>query len=1010
MRNRQDISGYLKDIARVYSTGKATEHSYRAALKDLLAASEASLTVINEPKRIDVGAPDYIVERETVPIGFVEAKDVEVDLDQLDARSQKQLNSYKAALPNLILTNYLEFRWYVGGDEIDRAVLGDVYRGKLRLEAPAIDDVASLLTRFTQVTTLTIRSPQQLSQKMAGMAKQIAYLIRKSLTSAEPSLSLQTQMQAFERTLIPNLTVQDFADMYAQTLAYGLFAARVSYTGEVTGFSWKNAFWNIPKTNPFLRKMFQEIASDMDDRVVWLVETLSTLLAHADMKAILEDFGRSTRQEDPVVHFYETFLAAYNPQERQRRGVYYTPEPVVSYIVHSVGQLLKERFGRPAGLADTNTMLLDPATGTGTFLYFIIREIYDALESQRGTWDTYVRKHLLPRIFGFELLMAPYAVAHMKLGIELKETGYKFSDEGRLGVYLTNTLEETARSSDVLFAQFIAEEAEAAAEIKRDKPIMVVLGNPPYSYESANTGKWIKDLVRDYYQVDGTQLDERNPKGLQDDYVKFIRFGQWRIEQSGSGILAFVTNHGYLNNPTFRGMRQQLLNCFTDIYILNLHGNSRIQEACPDGSSDQNVFDIQAGVSIGIFVKDADRTGDGKIHYHDVWGLRAAKYEWLLDHEIKNTDWQEVYPQSPFYLFVPQNRALADEYEEGWSVKQIFPVNVVGIVTGQDSKTVAVTLREGHALADAHKLPNETVKPVLYRPFDNRFLVYHNSVIDRMRTDVMNHMLLGDNLALVTSRVTKGETFKHVQVTINLVEKICMSPKTSNNGFVFPLYLYSKMEDTLFSLADDSSWPLSGKGRRPNLSPLFVQKLTDKLGIQFVTEGKGDLQRTFGPEDVLHYAYALFHSPTYRERYADFLGIDFPRLPLTSDIDVFQKLVKIGSALVDLYLMRSTEAGSLMTTYPVRGNNEVASGYPQYTASDQRVWINQEQYFEGVPEEVWEFHVGGYQVPSKWLKDRRGRQLSFDEVLYYQHIVVALAETIRLMGEIDRAIPEWPIR
>ena len=341
----------------------------------------------------------------------------------------------------------------------------------------------------------------------------------------------------------------------------------------------------------------------MDERVAWLVETLSALLAHADMDAILENFGHSTRQEDPVVHFYETFLAAYNPQERERRGVYYTPEPVVSYIVRSVDHLLKEKFHRPTGLADTNTMILDPATGTGTFLYFVIREIYEALENQRGTWDTYVRNHLLPRVFGFELLMAPYTVAHMKLGIELREMGYTFRDEGRLGVYLTNTLEETARASEAMFSQFIAEEADAATAVKRDRPIMVVLGNPPYSGHSANKGKWIDGLVRDYYFVDGQPLGERNPKWLQDDYVKFIRFGEWRINQTGEGVLAFVTNHGYLDNPTFRGMRQQLMQTFTDIYIIDLHGSARKKETAPDNSADENVFDIMQGIAIGIFVK-----------------------------------------------------------------------------------------------------------------------------------------------------------------------------------------------------------------------------------------------------------------------------------------------------------------------------------------------------------------------------------------------------------------------
>ena len=417
--------------------------------------------------------------------------------------------------------------------------------------------------------------------------------------------------------LLPDLSDPDFSDMYAQTISYGLFAARVGHAQNSGGeaFTRRTAGTYIPATNPFLKRLFNTIVeTDAVSKIDWAIDDLVLLLSKVDMGSILEDFGRRTRQEDPVVHFYETFLAAYNAALRKSRGVYYTPEPVVSFIVRSLDAILKEKFDLPLGLADntrdpvTNkprVQILDPATGTGTFLYEVVKQIYRNLEEMgmANQWDSYVSENLLDRLFGFELLMAPYAIAHLKLGLQLQELGYKFKGKQRLGIYLTNTLDEALKKSEILFGQFVAQEANEASVIKRDTPVMVIVGNPPYSYQSTNTGDWISGLVRDYYQVDGLPLDERNPKGLQDDYVKFIRFGQWRIDRTGSGILAFITNHGYLDNPTFRGMRQSLDKTFDEIYIMDLHGNSKKKEVAPDGSPDKNVFDIQQGVAVAIMVK-----------------------------------------------------------------------------------------------------------------------------------------------------------------------------------------------------------------------------------------------------------------------------------------------------------------------------------------------------------------------------------------------------------------------
>ncbi|MCY3832403.1 MAG: N-6 DNA methylase, partial [Chloroflexi bacterium] len=600
------VRDYLTEIQAEYKTSMAGEHAYRPALKTLLESADANLQAVNDPSRTEIGMPDFVVLRQpgNVPIGIVEAKDIGNQLSRTE-RSE-QIKRYLAQ-GNLILTNYLEFRWYVNGEKIETVRIARLSKGKIVRVQKHYGGLTDMLRRFAQQTTQSVNSAQELAERLARSAQFIAHFIEKDLKSDTPSANLQNQMAAFQKTLLPDLDIPSFADMYAQTLAYGLFASRVNYPGDPASFSLRGAAEDIPHTNPFLRDLFYHSRFDIGRRLTWMAESLVEILRHTDMDSILAHFGQRTQQTDPVVHFYETFLSAYNPTLRETRGVYYTPEPVVKYIVRSVDHILKTRFNRPRGLADENALILDPAAGTGTFLYFVIEQIKEAFAGQQGLWKSYVEKHLLPRVFGFELLMAPYTVAHMNLSLQLKEAGYEFKEGERLGIYLTNSLEEAVEAPPLPFAEFIADEANTAAEIKRDKPIMVVLGNPPYSYDSQNKGKWISDLVRDYYFVDGEPLGERNPRGLQDDYVKFIRFAQWRIEQTGEGVLAFITNNSYLDAPTFRGMRQHLLNCFDSIYVLNLHGSAK-RKTITDGETDANVFDIQQGVSIILLIKTTTPT------------------------------------------------------------------------------------------------------------------------------------------------------------------------------------------------------------------------------------------------------------------------------------------------------------------------------------------------------------------------------------------------------------------
>jgi type I restriction-modification system DNA methylase subunit len=606
---------YLKSIQK--NLQKGSERSHYPALKNLIDDPLHGVDAVIEEKGNKAGIPDFTVKRRELLVGYIEAKDVGIDLKQIE--KTEQLQRYLEAFPNLVLTNYLEFRWYVEGKCRQTEVLADLLTnvGDGKLQIKNADKVAALLDQFLNYSGEIISKPEDLARQMARLTKAIRLATTTALDEEDNKGELHQLKQGFSEVLLPDLSDPDFADMYAQTISYGLFAARVGHAQNSDGetFTRRTAGTYIPATNPFLKRLFNTIVeTDAVSKIDWAIDDLVLLLSQVDMGSILEDFGRRTRQEDPVVHFYETFLAAYNAALRKSRGVYYTPEPVVSFIVRSLDAILKEKFDLPLGLADntrdpvTNqprVQILDPATGTGTFLYEVVKQIYRNLEEMgmANQWDSYVSENLLDRLFGFELLMAPYAIAHLKLGLQLQELGYKFKGKQRLGIYLTNTLDEALKKSEILFGQFVAQEANEASVIKRDTPVMVIVGNPPYSYQSTNTGDWISGLIRDYYQIDGLPLDERNPKGLQDDYVKFIRFGQWRIDRTGSGILAFITNHGYLDNPTFRGMRQSLDKTFDEIYIMDLHGNSKKKEVAPDGSLDKNVFDIQQGVAVAIMVK-----------------------------------------------------------------------------------------------------------------------------------------------------------------------------------------------------------------------------------------------------------------------------------------------------------------------------------------------------------------------------------------------------------------------
>ena len=1050
------IKTYLQAIESALKAGNSTEHTHRPALKSLLEAiAGKDVQAINEPKQIACGAPDFIVVRGTVPLGYVEAKDVGLNLEKIEGTPQ--LLRYRESLSNLILTDYLEFRWYLDGELRLHAELPRPGKdGRIRWNEDAASQVAQVLKQYLQADIPLKSTPKELATRMAGLAKLIRELIELTFKAEGHEGELHAQLAAFRQVLIESLSTEQFADMYAQTLCYGLFAARCNSPAK--GFTRQIAANALPRTNPFLRKLFNTIAGpDLDERIAWAVDQLADLLARADMAAILEDFGQRTRREDPVVHFYETFLAHYDPKMREARGVYYTPEPVVGYIVRSVDALLQRDFKLRDGLADSSKVrwktlkvatehgkrksstriteiepwvhkvqILDPATGTGTFLYAVIQKIRERFDGNAGAWPGYVAEHLLPRLFGFELLMAPYAVAHMKLGLELEQTGYDFSSDQRLGVFLTNTLEEAHEMSKLPgFSSWLAEEANAAADVKKDAPVMVVLGNPPYSGHSANKGKWIEGLMAEYKRSPELKKPAQ-AKWLSDDYVKFMRFAQWRIEQTGHGVLGFVTNHGYLDNPTFMDMRSSLLRTFDEIYLLDLHGSSKKKEKAPDGSKDENVFDIQQGVAIGLFIRrqNGAHTEDkpARVFHADLFGRREEKYTFLDEHDLGNTEWKEIQPSGPSFLFVPQDADLLAEYQRGWSLRDIFSPNgdpAPGIVTTHDEFAISWTAEEAaqkverllatSTEAEARELFTlcsqdqwryarakleladgewrQRIVPILYRPFDVRWTVYDRNVAVHRRERASDHFL-SKNIGLLVTKQTKGSW--------SITPTRHMAAHKSGSAYditsVIPLWVYPRETGDLLGPGP--------RGVSPNLSPEFVNALSVARGG--ATE----------PEDALAYIYGVCYSREYRNRYMNFLKRDFPRAPLTTNRVLFDRLVAFGRELIALHTMQVTLPR--ITRYDVAGSSEVVTVRyaPAADSAAGRVYINAAQYFDEVPQAVWDTHIGGYRVAEKWLKDRKGRMLNYDDITHYQAVIAALARTLDLQSQIDVAIDGaggWPL-
>lgn len=1059
------IKEYIKHIDQLYQTGVTTEHSFRGDLQRLV-EDATGYKVINEQKRIDCGAPDLALYKNGVPYAYIEAKDLEAgDLDGRK-KNKEQFDRYKASLNTIVFTDYLDFHLYEDGSLISEVELAYIDKGHIRLDEEAVPRFISMLEHLKMLKPQEISQPKKLSQIMASKARMLADTIEKVLANdTYQTGSFWDKLRAFKEVLNNDLNEKTFADLYAQTIAYGLFAARL-HDDTPENFTRQEAANLIPKSNPFLRQIFQQLAGyDINDSIAWIVDDLVNIFAVTNVKKLRKNFGKEMERRDPMIHFYEDFLSEYDPASKKKFGVYYTPQPVVEFIVRAVDDILKTEFNLPDGLADkskievpikrmeegkdveTITMeprhrvqILDPATGTGTFLAEVVRRIKE--QQQPGIWPKYVDEHLLPRIHGFELMMAPYTIAHLKLDMLINWWGDQKlakDHDDRVQIYLTNSLSQAALSNKYLLAEMIAREANEANDIKHNAPVMIVMGNPPYSGVSQNNGEWITRLISEYRKEPNSKLPLQEKKNwLNDDYVKFIRLGQYYVDRNKEGILSYICSNGFIYNPTFRGMRWHLLNSFDKIYILNLHGRVKPEpEKCPDGSKDENVFDITVGTSINIFIKTGEKKpGDlAKVYYADLYGQREYKYEFLSTHILSAIEFKEIFPKSPYFFLIEINDNGRDEYEKGFPIDKLIPVNNVGVVSAQDNLNMSDSLIEQqNKIKDILELDESTWRrkynrekdaqawkyssakidaksktgkycSILYRPFDRKYTFYtgKSGLYARPSYSIMKHMI-HPNWSLVTKKgYTKENPPVFISDTISDFRYWSCSGMQGGD-YVFPLYIYD----------DDET--IDNINRKPNLDETIWRKIENwvKYKQEFkpltTNEQAGELgfdaepeePHFLAPEDIFDYIYGVLHSPLYREKYKEFLKVDFPRIPYPKNAEEFEHYKECGHQLRELHLMhdvpespvRFDEPGSYMVEHiqPVPNKDD---GY------SYSIYINDRQFFSSVPTEAWEMYIGGYQPAQKWLKDRKGRVLSTEDILHYEKIIAVLLESKRIMDTMD---------
>ncbi|MDP3148630.1 MAG: type ISP restriction/modification enzyme [Ignavibacteria bacterium] len=1027
-----------------------TEHSHRSALKTLVESFVgAKVKVLHEPKREGkFGSPDFKITHTESIIGYIENKKIEDNLDK--AIKSDQLKKYQALSDNILLTNYIDWVWIKGGKIQKRETLcylTDIENKKAKLDNVKVAAVEKLIKGFLSQAPKEIADAKKLAEELAIRAKLLKDFLLDELKRQQEENTdgrLFQLYETFRSFVFHELTISEFADAFAQNLVYGMFLAKLNAETQTVNL------YNAKKFIPASFELIKELVNFLDEldneeyrETRWIVEEVLTIMNNLNLHAIQDSLSFTKRRKDannftikdPYVYFYENFLAAYDKKLREAKGVYYTPPPVVNFIVRAVDDILISTFKIKEGLADKNKVtVLDFATGTGTFLVEMLQQIFEKLPKDSGKKDLIIKEHVLKNIFGFEYLIAPYTIAHLKLSQFLKDNGYELKAKERLQVYLTNTLEPIPAQIKIPLLPALTEETKQAQEVK-DKPILVITGNPPYSINSKNNGEWIKNKIEDYKIVDGQKLKERNPKALQDDYVKFIRFAQDKMDKVEEGVVGIITNHTFLFNPTFPGMRQSLMNTFSQMYFINLHGNAKMKEKTPEGDKDENVFDIEQGVAISILVKKKGLSQ--KIFYSDFWGSRQSKYQNSLEETIKSIEWKELTPNSPTYLFQPINETLKEKYNEHWSLLKIFNLSSSGIKTHRDHFAYAFDklemekrisdfknqsisddkISEKYSIKDTRdwQLKLNRVRNIKleksdqyfqecnYRPFDKRSIFFHETIVELPRKEIMLNVQ-ESNVALISGRagqVVGGDEWNLSFVTDKIAD---VNLFYRGGAVLFPLYILRNGIEAMFFEGNKNEvrepQVYYGKeGKEFFKKENFLKDFRDYIDALY--------KQHFSPEEIFGYIYSILHSPTYRSKYAEFLKIDFPKIPFTADKKVFKQLAELGNELIEAHLLKKTDLDYPFGEFIGKGDSIVEKGNYVVEKKTGKLYINKTQYFNNVPQQVYDFYIGGYQVLDKYMKDRKGRKLGWDESTHVENVIRVIAFTIDQMKKIDSLTKRW---
>lgn len=1058
--NMDIINNYLNSIKNMSEKDK--EHTHRSALQILLnetkdATGNGRVKIVHEPNndKEGRGAPDFRFEINSLILGYIENKRVNANLDEVI--KSEQIKKYLELSDNIIITDYLRFiRIDKNGNitsEVRLCELGELgmltrTHKKLNLEEKT-NKLFEIFKLFLSHKPKQINSAKEFANALAERTK----LLKNSLLEMERNERVKALYDIFKNTIYSKIDYADFCDNFAQTLTYSLFLAKLNASGEKIDLYNLTKF--IPKSFPLIRAMskFLQDLKEVDDKnlktIDWLLIEIVNINNNIDEKLIIEELNKFSldknlkliMNKDPYMHFYETFLSYYNPELREKRGVYYTPQSVVDFIINSIDLILKKDFNKVKGFGDAlnqkdSITLLDFATGTGTFLLDSFRK---ALSYYDKNSAKYKPEELINKFYGFEFMIAPYTIAHLKLSQTLKEEfNYTLDDNERLNIFLTNTLEtinikEEKEKFSILVD--LIKETELAQETK-DKNILIITGNPPYSGASANKGIFEEEIRSKYKDSlekeplaiirNGKIEKEKNPKWLLDDYVKFIRFAEMKLnKQKEGGIFGFISNNSFLDNPTFRGMRHSLLKSFDKIYILDLHGNVRKKEISPDGSKDENVFDIMQGVSINIFVRysnsslrersrsnpnkidchaskearndniysNSDNSNLAKVYHYDLFGKREDKYKFLFDNNLDNLEWKELKFEAPFFLFVPQNEIIKSEYDRGISVKDMFRISNVGIVTSKDAVLIANSKEEleNQILENYNEFDVSFINIISYRPFDKRFIYYDDKKLERARKEVMEYFLNNkNNIGLVCDRGTKLQDISNIFISDKLIDLHLVG----SGSYIFPLYIYDT--ENVRKILREENEEVGGmfedikhfenKVRIENFTPKFRK---------FINEKYGEIK----PEEILGYIYAILFHKEYRKKYLDFLKIDFPKIPFVESKDYFLKFAKLGEELYNLHLENlkiQKEVGEPMFKDNKNKNEKIVKAI--YNENEKDLFVNESLYFKNVDKEVWEYKIGGYQVLDKYLKSHKNENIDYE---HFENVIKILARSIEIEAEIS---------